>query len=221
VAIARRDRDAFWAETARSRRRPRPLVAASVGPFGAFLADGSEYRGEYALDELALADFHRRRLATLVAAGPDLLACETIPCLREARALVRLIGEFPGICCWVSFTARDGHHISNGERIRDCARWLHEQGQVAAVGINCTPPRFVDSLIDEIRRETDKPIVVYPNSGEEYDAGARVWRQSPVGGKPFGELARGWFARGARLIGGCCRTTPDDISDIAAWARKA
>jgi len=221
VSIARRVRDAFWAKTADSSRRPRPLVAASVGPYGAFLADGSEYRGDYVLDESALANFHRRRLQTLIAAGPDLLACETIPCLREARALVRLIEKHPGMYCWVSFSARDGSHISNGEHIRDCARWLHGQGQVAAVGINCTPPQFIDSLIDEIRRETDKPIVVYPNSGEHYDVGTRLWQDAAPGGPPFAELARGWFARGARLIGGCCRTTPEDIRAIAAWARTA
>lgn len=219
VTIAARARDAFWAEPANRINRPKPLVAASVGPYGAYLADGSEYRGDYSLDETALAAFHRARLQTLIAAGPDILACETIPCLREAKALVGLMAEHPGMYCWISFSARDGLSISNGERIRDCARWLDGHEQVAAVGVNCTPPEHIGSLIAEIRKGTDKPIVVYPNSGERYDAVAKLWHGSSLG-HSYGELARSWFEQGARLIGGCCRTTPADIRSIVAWARN-
>ncbi|MFV0437796.1 MAG: homocysteine S-methyltransferase [Desulfopila sp.] len=218
VTIAREARDRFWTEPANRHNRPKPLVAASVGPYGAFLADGSEYRGAYSIDEEQLIAFHRRRLQTLIAAGPDILACETIPCLREARALVRLIEEYPGHHCWMSFCCRDGLTISNGERIRDGARWLHDHPQVAAVGINCTPPAYVASLIGEIEKETDKPIIVYPNSGEHYDPISKCWHSDPAD-RSFTHLAHDWFLQGARLIGGCCRTTPDDIQAIASWRR--
>jgi len=220
VGLAVRTRDDFWADPLHRIGRPKPLVAASVGPYGAYLADGSEYRGDYTLNEQELTAFHRRRLETLLAAGPDILACETIPCLAEAKALVRLVEEHPDSYCWVTFSARDGSHISNGERIRDCASWLDSHEQVAALGINCTAPAYVVSLIDEIRLGTDKPIVVYPNSGEHYDGLLKVWNGGGLPDISYGELARTWFDRGARLIGGCCRTTPSDIQAIGNWARK-
>ncbi len=124
VQLAVAARDAFWAHSAHRVGRPRPFVAASVGPYGAFLADGSEYRGDYRLSEAALIDFHRPRLAALVAAGADMIACETIPCLIEARALVQLLAEFPGVSAWMSFSARDEQHICHGERLADCAAFL-------------------------------------------------------------------------------------------------
>ncbi|SHO49913.1 homocysteine S-methyltransferase [Desulfopila aestuarii] len=219
VGLAVKARENFWADPLHRKGRPKPLVAASVGPYGAYLADGSEYRGDYTPNELELANFHRQRLETLIAAGPDILACETIPCLKEAKALVRLVQEHPGSYCWVTFSAKDGLHISNGECIRDCASWLDSHEQVAAVGVNCTAPGYVASLIDEIRLGTDKPIVVYPNSGEQYDGLSKVWSGGDLPCGSYGELARSWFVQGARLIGGCCRTTPADIRAISSWAR--
>jgi homocysteine S-methyltransferase len=220
VTLAAEARDAFWAEPRRRLGRPRPLVAASVGPYGAVLADGSEYRGDYGLNEAELMDFHRPRMAALVAAGADLLACETFPCLLEARALARLLAEFPGTWAWFSFSARDGRHTCHGEPLAQCAAWLDDQPQVAAVGINCTGPRFIPDLIRVIGGATTKPIVVYPNSGEVYDAAMRGWRgEAATSG--FAALARAWHEAGARLIGGCCHTSPADIRAIAAWARAA
>lgn len=220
VRLAVEARDDFWDIPQHRQGRPRPIVAASVGPYGAFLADGSEYRGDYALSEAELTDFHRARMAALLEAGADLLACETIPCLTEAKALVRLLESFPGASAWISFSARDGQHISDGTPIAACAQWLDGQPQVAAVGINCTPPRFVPALIEEIGRHTSKPIIVYPNSGERYDADSKTWH-SDSPGEDYGASARHWQERGARLLGGCCRTGPDDIRAIAAWARRA
>lgn len=213
VALARAARDAFWADPASRAGRPRPLVAASVGPYGAFLADGSEYRGDYGLSDDELIAFHRPRLAALLAAGPDLLACETIPCLAEARALARLLPEFPQARAWVSFSARDGAHTCHGEPIAACAALLDGHPQVVAIGVNCTAPQHIPSLVRAIRGATGKPVVVYPNSGEQYHAEGRTWSGSSAC-DTFAEEARGWYEAGARLIGGCCRTGPEHIRRI-------
>lgn len=218
VALAARARDDFWLEASHE-GRPKPLVAASVGPYGAFLADGSEYRGHYDIDEAGLVDFHRARMAALAAAGADVLACETLPSLTEAKALVTVLREFPDMSAWITFTAQDGEHISEGTRIAECARWLNDQPQVAALGVNCTALEHIPSLLEQMAGATDKPLIVYPNSGETYDATSRTW-QGGCGvfhGAGFGEQAAQWYARGARLIGGCCRTTPEDIRAIAAF----
>ena len=195
-----------------------PLVAASVGPYGAYLADGSEYRGDYGIDEDALVAFHAERLALLAEEKPDLLACETIPSLVEARAIVRALRQGDiRIPAWFSFSCRDAAYISDGMEIAVCARWLDTVPEAAAIGLNCTAPRYVESLIGEIRRETTKPIVVYPNSGETYDASDKSWHGAA---EDFGTIARRWRTAGACLIGGCCRTTPREIADIAAWAKN-
>lgn len=219
VRLAMEARDAFWREPANRIGRPRPLVAASVGPYGAFLADGSEYRGDYGLSESELMDFHRPRMAALLEAGADLLACETIPCFSEARALVRLLAEFPNASAWFSFSARDEAHLWHGELLTECAAWLDGQPQVVAIGVNCTAPRYLPALIEAARTVTGKLIVVYPNSGETYDPDRRLW-SGISDAEIFASKARRWYASGARLIGGCCRTTPDHIRSIAAWARS-
>lgn len=218
VQIALQARDEFW-ETAENRsKRPKPIVAASVGPYGAFLADGSEYLGNYRLTEDELVEFHRPRMRALIDAGADILACETIPCLTEAKAIVRVLQEFPGTYAWISFSAKDERHISNGERAADCAAWLNKHKQVAAVGINCTLPKYIPSLINEMHSQTAKPIIVYPNKGEEYDASTKTWH-GKTAEEAYGLSAKRWFESGARLIGGCCRTRPEDIKAIAAWVR--
>ncbi|MCL4529613.1 MAG: homocysteine S-methyltransferase [Chloroflexi bacterium] len=217
VILAQEARDEFWANEINRIGRPRPFIAASVGPYGAFLADGSEYRGDYGLTESELIAFHRPRMEALIAAGADMLACETIPCFVEAQAIAQLLEEFPSVSAWISFSAKDGTHISSGERFSDCTRWLDQFPQVAAVGINCTSPKFISSLIKETRDKTTKPILVYPNSGESYNANKHDWDGDTC--EAFGESAKEWYASGARIIGGCCRTTPDDIRSIAAWAR--
>ncbi len=220
VRLAREARDEFWAAGSNRAGRPRPFVAASVGPYGAFLADGSEYRGNYGLTEKELIDFHRPRMRALVEAGADLLACETIPCLVEAQAIASLLREFPAIHAWVSFSARDEKHISEGQGVADCVKQLEGHPQIAAVGVNCTSPNYILSLIREVKQVTKKPILVYPNSGETYDATENDWNGEPVLDS-FGEQARAWYAAGARLIGGCCRTTPKDICAIASWVRAS
>ncbi|TCO70393.1 homocysteine S-methyltransferase [Marinisporobacter balticus] len=219
VRIAAQVRDHFWENPENRINRPKPLVAASVGPYGAYMADGSEYRGDYGLTQVQLMEFHRERMNTLIEAGPDILACETIPCLVEAKAIVNVLEEHPQVYAWISFSAKDGERINSGERIEDCARWLHTHPQVVAIGVNCTPPEFMESLIVQIRKGTDKPILVYPNSGEHYDAQTKNWHGCSSG-LCYGDSAKKWFEKGAKLIGGCCRTTPQDIREIAVWGRK-
>ncbi len=218
VRLAVEARDKFWADPANRTGRSKPFVAASVGPYGAFLADGSEYRGNYGLSKAELMDFHRPRMKALIDAGPDLLACETIPCLVEAQALVKLLEEFQSIQAWISFSCGDEAHVNEGQRLEDCVRQIGASPFVAAVGINCTSPKYIPSLIREAGKGTDKPVLVYPNSGETYDASRNDWDGNPVYAS-FSEEAKEWYKAGARLIGGCCRTTPGDIQGIASWAR--
>lgn len=217
VQLAIEARDAFWAENT-DPGRVRPLVAASVGPYGAFLADGSEYHGNYGLDSAALMDFHRPRISALLSAGADLLACETIPSQLEAESLARLLGEFPGASAWISFSAKDETHTCHGEPVTECAAALEAFPQVAAIGINCTAPQFIPGLVRNLCRATSKPVLVYPNSGEIYDPQSHTW-----GGETncasFGEQSRQWYAAGARILGGCCRTTPEHIRAIHTWAQ--
>ena len=219
VRLAVEARDEFWAEESNRIDRAKPFVAASVGPYGAYLADGSEYRGNYGLTESQLMDFHRPRMKALIEAGADLLACETIPSSIEAQALVRLLEEFQSIDAWISFSCGDETRVNEGQRLEDCVRLVEASPFVVAVGVNCTSPKYIPSLIREAKKATNKPVLVYPNSGESYDASRHDWDGHPVY-ESFGEEAREWFQAGARLIGGCCRTTPEDIHVIAGWARK-
>jgi len=217
VALASGARDEFWAIAANRAGRARPLIAASIGPFGAMRADGSEYRGEYGVSDAALRDFHRPRIAVLAESGADLLACETIPTLREAEALAAVLEEFPGTAAWISFACRDAAHTCEGQAIADCARRLTGCSQIVALGVNCTAPQHVAGLLREMRRATDKPLAAYPNSGEHYDAEEKRW-SGTVAGREFATAAAAWAAAGAQLIGGCCRTTPADIRALRAWA---
>ncbi|MEB6224919.1 homocysteine S-methyltransferase [Pantoea anthophila] len=190
------------------------LVAGSVGPYGAFLADGSEYRGDYALPEAEMMAFHRPRVQALLAAGADLLACETLPSFAEAQALVKLLAEFPDARAWFSFTLRDAGHISDGTPLAEVVSWLNQQPQVVALGINCVALESVTPALQQLQTLTDKPLVVYPNSGEQYDAGSKTWHSAPSGCTLHDKLTE-WQQAGARLIGGCCRTSPGDIAAIA------
>ena len=219
VKLAVEARDEFWVDEAHRVGRSKPFVAASVGPYGAFLADGSEYRGNYGLSEKELMDFHRPRMRALIEAGADLLACETIPSLIEAWAMAKLLKEFPDTAAWVSFSARDEKHVSEGQAFADCVRDLDGNVQIVSIGINCTSPKYIPSLIRAAKQVTNKPILVYPNSGETYNAENNDWKGNRVY-ESFGEEAKEWYNAGARLIGGCCRTTPEDIRVIAGWARK-
>jgi homocysteine S-methyltransferase len=218
VRLAIEARDEFWADKSNRAERHKPFVAASVGPYGACLANGAEYRGEYGLTEGQLIEFHRPRMGALIDAGAELLACETIPTPVEARALIKLLSEFPDMSAWISFSCKDETHACEGQRLEECIRQVESSPQVAAVGINCTSPLYIPSLIREAKKATAKPILVYPNLGESYNPELKDWNGDSVS-HSFGEDAKTWHEAGARLIGGCCRTSPKDIQAIASWAK--
>jgi len=216
VNLAVRARDGFWAGLRQAQSpvmRERPLVAASVGPYGAYLADGSEYRGDYDLDEDGLVEWHRRRWHILARTKADLLACETIPSFAEARAQMRLLQETPDRMAWFSFSCREDGLINDGTPLAECAAYLDQFEQVAAIGINCTPPRFLPELIQAAFAVTEKPIIVYPNSGETYDVARKDWHGESVPAE-FGTMSREWRKLGAAGVGGCCRTRPAHIQQI-------
>lgn len=156
-------------------------------------------------------------MQVLAEAGPDLFACETIPSLVEALAEADVLSEIPGASGWISFSCKDEFHTCGDDLIGDCAEALDEFPQVKAIGVNCTAPEYVESLIREIRKHTDKPVVVYPNSGEHYDAGSKTWNGASA---EYADYVRTWYAAGARLIGGCCRTTPADIRKVAEYRKE-
>jgi homocysteine S-methyltransferase len=191
------------------------LVAASIGPFGATTHDGAEYRGDYGLSIEQLLAFHSRRFGVLAASGADLLACETLPLLDEARALIALLGENPETIAWMSFTSPDGIHTSHGEPLTECARLLDTVPNVIAIGVNCVKPEIVGTAIHELRTGTSKAIVVYPNSGESWEAKTGSWLGSRDHGG-LAALAPEWVNAGARLIGGCCRIGPREIAALDA-----
>ncbi len=188
-------------------------MAASVGPYGAYLADGSEYSGDYEVTDSELYDFHRGRWRILASGESDLLACETIPSGRECAVLLQLLRETPEGRAWMSFSCQDGLALCDGTPLRDVVASCQEEPGVAAVGINCTAPGLVSSLVTEARDFTDKPIIVYPNLGESYDAATKAWGPGSSEGDWL-DLAREWAGLGARGIGGCCRIGPDMIVEL-------
>ncbi|MFE2298419.1 homocysteine S-methyltransferase [Streptomyces sp. NPDC059445] len=195
----------------------RPLwVAASVGPYGAMLADGSEYRGRYGLSVAELERFHRPRLEVLAAAGPDVLALETVPDTDEARALLGGVRGL-GVPAWLSYSVA-GDRTRAGQPLEEAFALAAEADEVIAVGVNCCAPEDVDAAVATASRVTGKPVVVYPNSGEAWDAGARAW----TGRSTFtAAQVGGWERAGARLIGGCCRVGPGAIAGITEAVRGA
>ena len=201
----------------------RVVVAASLGPYGAALHNGAEYHGNYGCSFEELVEFHRERIRVLAGASdgnaPDLLAFETLPSLEEAQAIGEALTSWPDFAVWFSFTCRDKQHVARGELLSDCAKAVARFRQTIAIGVNCTQPALIPALIGDLRKTTDKPIVVYPNSGEGWDAEARHWTGSSDAEK-YGAMAAGWFAVGAQIVGGCCRTRPAHIREVTQAASQ-
>jgi homocysteine S-methyltransferase len=192
----------------------RPVwIGASLGPFGAMLHNGAEYHGNYRASFEEVVQFHSKRISVLASTNADFLAFETIPSLDEAGAIVIALEEHPDLAGWISFTCQDESHVAHGERLRDCGRLLNEHRQIIAIGINCTAPALISPLLRELSPATAKPIVVYPNSGEIWDADSRSWR-GEVDPRELANRSAEWLAAGAHAIGGCCRTTPRHIQEL-------
>lgn len=186
-------------------------VAASAGPYGAMLADGSEYRGRYGLTVAELERFHRPRLEVLADAEPDVIALETVPDTDEARALLRAVRGL-GVPAWLSYTVAGGYTRA-GQPLTDAFALAADSEEVLAVGVNCCDPQDADAAVRLAARITGKPVVAYPNSGETWDATARAWR-GPV--RFAAGRVPGLRDAGARLFGGCCRVGPEMIAQVAA-----
>ena len=189
-------------------------MAASVGPYGAYLADGSEYRGNYGLSKEELKDFHRDRLRALIATQPDLLAVETIPEFTEAQAIIELIDEIdPAMPFWLSFSCKSESELSSGEKFADAVALVNSAKSAVAVGINCTKPSFIEPLLKSAKSVI--PYVVYPNSGREWDSINKEWL-GPVKTSFERSDIQAWISLGATFIGGCCGVSPKDISELKA-----
>ncbi|MEU0464413.1 homocysteine S-methyltransferase [Amycolatopsis sp. NPDC006131] len=190
------------------------LVAASIGPYGATLADGSEYRGHYGMSVAELATFHRPRAEILAAAGPDLLACETVPDVDEAEAMLLAI-EGLDVPAWLSYTV-EGESTRAGQPLTEAFAVARGNDQIVAVGVNCCHPRDVAAAAEIAHEASGKPVIAYPNSGETWDARARGWAGDP---RFSPDLVWDWLAAGVAYVGGCCRVGPDDIAALAAAVR--
>lgn len=186
-------------------------VAASVGPYGAMLAGGEEYRGRYGRTVAQLTDWHRPRMDVLVSAEPDVLALETVPDADEAEALAGLVAEF-GTPAWLSYTVAGGRTRA-GQPLEEAFAIAAEVREIVAVGVNCCAPTDVLEAVEVAHAVTGKPVIVYPNSGEEWDGARRVWVGHPGLNT---DLAPQWVAVGARIVGGCCRVRPDEIAAMKA-----
>ena len=187
-------------------------MAASVGPYGAALADGSEYRGNYKVTFDGLKDFHRRRLEILVDSKPDYLAIETIPELREAQAILEVIAEIGAdIPYWISFTCSSNQSISSGELFSEAVIVVGQSNGAMAVGINCTAPHLITPLLSNVK--SDLPFIVYPNSGRKWDSETKTWQGSESDSLYSFELEN-WISLGASIIGGCCSIGPKEITKL-------
>jgi homocysteine S-methyltransferase len=211
VELARKAREAYLAENPNAGRL---LIAGSVGPYGAFLADGSEYRGDYACTQDEFIAFHRPRVQALLDAGADLLACETLPSFAEIKALATLLTEYPRARAWFSFTLCDSEHLSDGTPLRDVVSLLAHYPQCVALGINCIALEHTTAALKSLQSLTPLPLVVYPNSGEHYDAVSKTWHHHGEACETLAGYLPQWLEAGAKLIGGCCRTTPKDIAAL-------
>ena len=214
VGVSASQADALMLSAVELARQADPaIVAASIGPYGAMLHDGSEYRGDYGVAATTLRRFHAPRLALLDDGGADVLALETIPSFLEAQVLVDLLADC-ALPSWVSFSCSDGQRISDGTPIETAAALFAAHPRVAAVGINCTPPQYAVELIHRIRAVVpDKTVIAYPNSGEVYSTHNRSW-SGTVTARDCAKAAVSWVAAGARIVGGCCRMGPDHIRAI-------
>ena len=188
-------------------------VAASVGPYGAVLGGGQEYVGNYGVAHADLVKFHRERIEVLASAKPDLFACETIPDLDEVRALLEALADYPEIPAWITMSAQDGASTCAGQGIGHLAELVSAVPSVVAIGVNCTKPEYVTSLLKKLASKSDLPLVVYPNAGRVWDGENMCWIGQGHDTLPTPVITE-WVKAGAALIGGCCGLGPVAIRQL-------
>ncbi|MGT2907429.1 homocysteine S-methyltransferase [Streptococcus dentiloxodontae] len=218
VRLAKDARAKVWSDLAdaEKNKRPYPLISGDVGPYAAYLANGSEYTGDYGQVSLQeLKEFHRPRIQLLLDEGVDLLAMETIPNAAEAKVLRDLLAEeFPQAQAYMSFTIQTDMAISDGTPLSEIAELISSSEQVLAVGINCSSPLLYDKALPLLQK-SKKPLVTYPNSGEVYDGATQTWRPKDKDALTLVEHSKKWHAaNNAKILGGCCRTRPNDIKAL-------
>ena len=208
-------RDRYWSELSEEEKADSvyPVIVGSAGPYAASFADMSEYIGYAATTTKEdFIRYHRRRIELLLEAGAEFIAIETTPSVEEAESVLEILKDYPNIYAWVSFSSPYTNKISDGTPIAEAAAALNGYEQLAAVGINCVDPNLALPLIEDFKSYTTKPVIAYPNGKDRYDP--------RFGTKDFSKNAKIWYDAGAVVIGGCCHTTPDDIRNIAAWAKE-
>ncbi|XP_070539077.1 uncharacterized protein [Ptychodera flava] len=224
VQLAVEARDEFWEELKKSgkdKERSYPLVAACLGPRAVYYFNASEYSGIYVENDSkqVLLDWHRQQVEVIAEVGPDILAFDTVPALVEAEAIVELLQDFPNQKAWIAFSCKDDEHIGHGEKFTDAIKVAASAPSVIAVGVNCSPPQYVEGLLKRLKGENGgKTLIAYPNSGETW-IGDGVWHGSPDA-KPLSEYVPAWIEAGAEWIGGCCRVTAQDIAGVRKAMQK-
>lgn len=216
ISLARQGIEKGWAQLSEEEKlnRPYPLIGASIGPYAAYLADGSEYTGSYQASRADLEAFHGRRMELLIEAGADYLAIETIPNKVETEVLVDLLARFPQVDAYISFCSQDGKTISDGTPIEVVGQLCDSVESIVAIGLNCTAPRHILPLLEKLRSTTTKPLLAYPNSGEIYDGEKKCWHPAPAVEGNLVENSKTWLKTGLQILGGCCRTRPADIASL-------
>lgn len=202
------------AAASRAGRAARPLVAASIGPFGAHLADGSEYTGCYSASDDDLRRFQRDRWHILAETEADIIACETFPSLADVRSAIRLMQETPHRWAWISLVCRDAGHLADGTDLKLAVDLLNDVPNLAAIGANCIAPSLAPAVISSLRDLTSLPVMMYPNASNSWDMETRTSRDH-LDAEAFARAAEGWKGRGAQIIGGCCRTTAEHVRQLA------
>lgn len=219
VSLAKAARDTVWNQLSddEKAKRPYPLISGDVGPYAAYLANGSEYTGEYGdVSKEELKTFHRPRIEILLEQGVDLLAMETIPNTLEAQALVELLAdEFPEVEGYMSFTIQKSTAISDGTNFERITEIINDSKQILALGINCSSPVLYDTVLENLVKLTNKYLVTYPNSGEVYDGCTQTWKPKDQDAKGLVENSHFWHEHfQVKIVGGCCRTRPNDIQTL-------
>ena len=217
--IGLKTRDDFWKLPTNRYGRIKPLVCGSIGPYGAYLADGSEYSGSYSLSYQEFCDFHRPRMEILFSTGVDLFMFETFPALDEIKSVLKMMEEFSNQYGIISFNANEQLCLPDGTPIAEAVKAADENKQIASIGFNCIAPSLAEKLLMESAKWTNKPLMIYPNSGEKWDAIHNCWIEGSEEDR-IGSFTQKWYEAGARLIGGCCRTSPDDIKEVRSFLSK-